>query len=68
MHAHSEKIPQQHQRDLPCPVLHEKTFRLKRRANQRYNLPISPDEGRLAIVTNVRSDAVDADVPLTNGT
>jgi hypothetical protein len=31
-------------------------------------LPVSPNEGRLAIVTNVRWDAVDADVLLTNGT
>jgi hypothetical protein len=29
--------------------------------------PVSPNEGRLAIVTNVRWDAVDADAPLTNG-
>jgi len=27
-----------------------------------------PNEGRLAIVTNAGRDAVDADVPLTNGT
>jgi len=30
-------------------------------------LPVSPNEGRLAIVTNVRWDAVDADALLTNG-
>ncbi len=28
--------------------------------------PVSPDEGRLAIVTNVRWDAVDAEVTTTN--
>jgi hypothetical protein len=37
-----------------CPALAQKIFRLSRRANQRYQLaPSHPDEGRLAIVTNV---------------
>jgi hypothetical protein len=40
-----------------------------RRANQRYQFArLTRQEGRLAIVTNVRWDAVDADVPTTNGT
>jgi hypothetical protein len=37
-----------------CPALARKIFRLTRRANQRYQLaPSHPNEGRLAIVTNV---------------
>jgi hypothetical protein len=52
-----------------CPASHAKIFRLTRRANQRYQFArLTRQEGRLAIVTNVRWDAVDADVPLTNGT
>jgi hypothetical protein len=55
--------------DLPCPVQLRKIFRLNRRANQRYDFArLTRQEGRLAIVTNVRWDAVDTDVPLTNGT
>ena len=47
----------------------QKIFHLSRRANQRYNLArLTRQEGRLAIVTNVRWDAVDADVLLTNST
>jgi hypothetical protein len=38
-----------------CPVLTQKIFRLTRRANQRYQLArLTRQEGRLAIVTNVR--------------
>jgi hypothetical protein len=49
--------------------LREKTFRLTRRANQRYHFArLTRQEGRLAIVTNARWDAVDADVLTTNGT
>jgi hypothetical protein len=52
-----------------CPVVLRKIFRLTRRANQRYQLArLTRQEGRLAIVTNVRWDAVDADVLLTNST
>jgi hypothetical protein len=62
------RITEAVQRDLACPVLTPKIFRLTRRANQRYQLArLTREEGRLAIVTNVRWDAVDADVPLTNG-
>jgi hypothetical protein len=44
-----------------CPAPREKIFRLTRRANQRYQLArLTRQEGRLAIVTNVRWDAVDA--------
>src|SRR5882672_12672229 len=44
-----------------CPVLRAKIFRLMRRANQRhYFARLTADEGRVAIVTNVRWDAVDA--------
>jgi hypothetical protein len=43
------------------PAPREKIFRLTRRANQRYQLArLTRQEGRLAIVTNVRWDAVDA--------
>jgi hypothetical protein len=31
-------------------------------------MPSRPTEGRLAIVTDAGRDAVDVDVPLTNGT
>jgi hypothetical protein len=52
-----------------CPALARKIFRLTRRANQRYQFArLTRQEGRLAIVTNVRWDAVDADVLTTNGT
>jgi hypothetical protein len=51
-----------------CPSLPRKIFRLTRRANQRYQLARPARQGALAIVTNARRDAVDADVPLTNGT
>jgi hypothetical protein len=45
-----------------------KIFRFRRRANQWFlSARLTRQEGRLAIVTNVRWDAVDADVPLTNG-
>jgi hypothetical protein len=44
-----------------CPAFRAKIFRLTRRANQRYQLArLTRQEGRLAIVTNVRWDAVDA--------
>jgi hypothetical protein len=44
-----------------CRVPPEKIFRLTRRANQRYHFAcLTRQEGRLAIVTNVRWDAVDA--------
>ena len=44
-----------------CPAISQKIFRLTRRANQRYQLArLTRQEGRLAIVTNVRWDAVDA--------
>jgi hypothetical protein len=67
--ARRKKIAERCQRDLACPVMSQKIFHLSRRANQRYNLArLTRQEGRLAIVTNVRWDAVDADVPLTNGT
>jgi len=59
--ARRKKIAERCQRDLPCPVLRAKTFRLSRRANQRYYFArLTRQEGRLAIVTNVRWDAVDA--------
>jgi hypothetical protein len=44
-----------------CPARFAKIFRLTRRANQCFFYArLSADEGRVAIVTNVRWDAVDA--------
>jgi hypothetical protein len=46
-----------------------KIFRLTRRANQRYQFaPSHPTRGALRTSRSARWDAVDADVPLTNGT
>jgi hypothetical protein len=55
------------QRDSICPVPRAKKFRFRRRANQwLLSARLTRQEGRLAIVTNVRWDAVDADVTTTN--
>src|ERR1700675_5106672 len=44
-----------------CPALSEEIFRLSRRANQWFDSArLTRQEGRLAIVTNARWDAVDA--------
>jgi hypothetical protein len=44
-----------------CPALPQKIFRFTRRANQWFvSARLTQEEGRLAIVTNVRWDAVDA--------
>jgi hypothetical protein len=52
--APKRRFPEVFQRDLPCPALPRKTFRLKRRANQNYKLGhLVPERGALAIVTNV---------------
>jgi hypothetical protein len=62
------KPPPDGQIKKTCPAPSEKIFRLSRRANQWcFSARLTRQEGRLAIVTNVRWDAVDADVPLTNG-
>src|SRR5665213_1854015 len=55
------------QRDLPCPVPGVKIFCFTSDPNHRLILghPV-PNEGRFAIVTDVRRDAVDADALLTN--
>jgi hypothetical protein len=46
-----------------CLALSKKIFRCRRRANQEHDSArLTRQEGRLAIVTNVRWDAVDADV------
>jgi hypothetical protein len=59
--ARLDEISLGFQRDLGRPVLRAKIFRLTRRANQRYQLArLTRQEGRLAIVTNARWDAVDA--------
>jgi hypothetical protein len=51
-----------------CPVLRAKIFRLTCRANQRhYFARLTADEGRVAIVTNVRWDAVDAECAQDEG-
>jgi hypothetical protein len=59
--ARKTKFLQANQADFICPVLSEKIFRFPRRANHLYKLaPSRLTEGRLAIVTNARRDAVDA--------
>ena len=51
-----------------CQVPESKIFYFPRRANHRHELArLTRQEGRIMIVTNVRWDAVDADVPITNG-
>ena len=51
-----------------CQARKSKIFRFPRRANQRHkSARLTRQEGRIAIVTNVRWDAVDARVPITNG-
>src|SRR4051794_31061718 len=50
-----------------CPSLCAKIFRLRRRANQRYQLAVSPGKRGVAHVTNARWDAVDATDGETNG-
>jgi hypothetical protein len=67
--AHSRKIPLQYQPDSTCPVLQAKRLWFRPDPNHftYYRRPVS-HEGRLAIVTDARRDAVDADVLLTSGT
>jgi hypothetical protein len=51
------------------PVLPEKIFLFFSGANHRHMIRVSSQqEGRLAIATNAGRDAVDAEVPITNGT
>jgi hypothetical protein len=60
-------VAERFQRDLGCPVLLQKIYRFRRRANQWFlSARLTRQEGRLAIVTNVRWDAVDAEVTTTN--
>jgi hypothetical protein len=57
--------------DLPLPSkpLSKKYFRsLPTQITSPFRAVPSHTEGRLAIVTNAGRDAVDADVPITNGT
>jgi hypothetical protein len=56
------------QADLPCPVVAQKIIRFTSDPNHRLipRHPV-PYEGRFAIVTDVRRDAVDAEALLTNG-
>jgi hypothetical protein len=53
--------------DLPCPVVTQKIFRFTLDPNHLL-IPCHPVpyEGRFAIVTDVRRDAVDAEALLTN--
>jgi len=56
------------QSDSARPVPFQKIFRFAARPNQIHILAIpSHKEGRFAIVTDVRRDAVDVAVSLTNG-
>jgi hypothetical protein len=51
-----------------CQAPESKIFRFRGRANQCFESSrLARQEGRLAIVTNARRDAVDVDAPLTNG-
>jgi hypothetical protein len=54
--------------DLACRVLFAKIFLFSSDPNHFIYLrrPVPP-EGRLAIVTDAGRDAVDVDVPITNG-
>ena len=52
-----------------CQAPKSKIFRFSRNANRAISTPIpSRSEGRIMIVTNVGRVAVDAEVPITNGT
>jgi len=52
----------------PCPAPRQKIFHFPFEANHRLISPRPvPHEGRLAIVTDAGRDAVDAEVPITNG-
>jgi hypothetical protein len=53
---------------MPCLVLFAKIFLFSFDPNHRH-LPhrLVPPEGRLAIVTDAGRDAVDVEVPITNG-
>ena len=52
-----------------CRAVHAKIFRFRRRANQRHkSARLTRQEGRIAIVTNARWDAMDAEVTKTSVT
>src|SRR5438128_7109207 len=58
--SHCDKSTRRANHPKVCPALRAKIFRLTRRANQcSFFARLTADEGRLAIVTNVRWDAVD---------
>jgi hypothetical protein len=51
-----------------CPVSFAKIFLFSTDPNHfTYYRRLVPHEGRLAIVTDAERDAVDVDVPITNG-
>jgi hypothetical protein len=50
-----------------CLAPHAKIFLFFRNENQTICSQSRPTEGRFAIVTDAGRDAVDADVPITNG-
>jgi hypothetical protein len=51
-----------------CQPPKQKIFRFRRRANQMHDSArLTRQEGRIMTVMNVRWDAVDAGVPITNG-
>jgi len=55
-------------RATACPALFEKIFWFSETANQFYiRSHPAPHRGALRNVTNAEREAVDADVPLTNG-
>jgi hypothetical protein len=56
-----DKITRRANQSKPCPALPRKIFRFRRRANQWFDSArLTRCEGRIAVVTNVRWDAVDA--------
>jgi hypothetical protein len=61
--AHARDLRERFQRDLAGPVLSQEINPFRRRANHPYKLArLTRQEGRVAIVTNARWDAVDAAV------
>jgi hypothetical protein len=67
-HARKIEFVQAIQADLACPVPSAKIIRFVAYPNQQY-IPRRPasQQGRFAIVTSARRDAVDALALLTNG-
>ena len=61
------KTPDGQIKQRSCPALFAKTFSFSLEANHFISTAVSSHAGALAIVTDAGRDAMDADVPLTNG-